>query len=62
VVILNAQPALWDELAREHAEARTRSVRNRHLLDWSVVKGLLACLVGDEARPVAVMMGAAVGL
>jgi hypothetical protein len=26
VVVMNARPALWDELAREHAEARTRVV------------------------------------
>jgi hypothetical protein len=63
VVVVNARPALWDELAREHAEAWTQSVRNRCLLDWSVMKGLLACLVGDEGRPVVVMLsGAAVGL
>jgi hypothetical protein len=58
VVVVNVRPALWDELAGEHAEARTRSVRNRRLLDWSVMKGLLACLVGDEGWPVAVMMSA----
>jgi hypothetical protein len=46
VVIVNARPALWDELAREHTEARTRSVRNRRLLDWSVMK----------VRPVAVVI------
>jgi hypothetical protein len=34
VVVVNARPVLWDELAREHAEARTRSLRNRRLLDW----------------------------
>jgi hypothetical protein len=63
VVVVNARPALWDELAREHAETRTRSVWNRGLLVWSVMKGLLACLVGDKWRPVAVMMSdAAVGL
>jgi hypothetical protein len=44
VVVVIARPELWDELAREHAEARTRSLRNRRLLDWSVMKGLLACL------------------
>jgi hypothetical protein len=48
VVVMNARPALWDEVAREHAEARTRSLRNRRLLDWSVMKGLLAWFVGDE--------------
>jgi hypothetical protein len=26
VVVMNARPSLWDELAREHAEARTRVV------------------------------------
>jgi hypothetical protein len=26
VVVMNERPALWDELAREHAEARTRVV------------------------------------
>jgi hypothetical protein len=49
VVVVNARLALWDELAREHAEARTRSVRNRRLLDWSVIK----------VRPVAVVMSGA---
>jgi hypothetical protein len=34
MVVVNALPALWGELAREHAEARTRSLRNRRLLDW----------------------------
>jgi hypothetical protein len=44
-------PALWDELAREHVEARTRSLRNRRLLEWWVMK----------VRQVAVVMsGAAV--
>jgi hypothetical protein len=38
VVIVNIRPALCDELAREHAEARTRSVRNLRLLAWSVMK------------------------
>jgi hypothetical protein len=37
---------LWDELSREHAEARTQSLRNQRLLDWSVLK----------VRPVAVVM------
>jgi hypothetical protein len=46
VVVMNARPALWDVLAREHTEVRTRSVRNRRLLDWSVMK----------VRPVAVVM------
>jgi hypothetical protein len=41
-----SRPALWDELAREHAEARTRSLRARRLFDWSVLK----------VRPVAVVM------
>jgi hypothetical protein len=49
VVVVNARPALWDELAREHVEARTRSLRNRHLLDWSVRK----------TWPVAVVMSGA---
>jgi hypothetical protein len=31
------------------------SLRNRRLLDWSVMKGLLDCLVGDEGPPVAVV-------
>jgi hypothetical protein len=37
-VVVNVQPALWDELAREHADARTRSLRNRRLLDWQMMK------------------------
>jgi hypothetical protein len=45
VVVVNARPALWDELAREHAEARTRSARNRRLLDWSVMKVRLVAVV-----------------
>jgi hypothetical protein len=52
VVVVNARPALWDELAREHGEARTRSARNRRLLDWSV-----------KVRPITVVMsGDAVGV
>jgi hypothetical protein len=38
VALLNVWPALWDELAREHAEARTRVVEEP-ALTW---------LVGDE--------------
>jgi hypothetical protein len=40
VVVFNARLALWDELAREHVEARTQMLRNRRLLDWSVRKML----------------------
>jgi hypothetical protein len=51
VVVVNARSALWDELAREHAEVLTRLLRNRRLRDWSVMK----------VRPVVVVMsGAAV--
>jgi hypothetical protein len=52
VVVMNARPALWDEVAREHAEALTRSLWNRSLLDWSVIKGLLSVM---KVRPVTVL-------
>jgi hypothetical protein len=38
VVIANERPALWDEVASEHAEARIRSLRNRRLLGLSGMK------------------------
>jgi hypothetical protein len=45
VVVVNAPPALRDELVREHAEVRTRVV----------LEPALASLVGDEGQPVAVV-------
>jgi hypothetical protein len=39
-VVMNARPALWDELTREHAEARTRVVE----------EPAVAWLVGDEGE------------
>jgi hypothetical protein len=45
VVIVNARPALWDELAREHAEVRTRVVEEQ----------AFAWFVSDEVQPVAVV-------
>jgi hypothetical protein len=36
---------LWDEIAREQAEVRTRSFRNWRLLELSVMKCLLLLLL-----------------
>jgi hypothetical protein len=34
VVVVNARPALWDEVAREHAEVRTRIVEEPALASF----------------------------
>jgi hypothetical protein len=44
-IVINALPALWDQLARDTQRSEPVSIRKRSLLDLSVTKGRLVAVV-----------------